>query len=375
MSESQEQLVETSVQKDFNETKWYIDIKLTDFAESFYIQLDAKNIFYIKFKNSLEQYVPTLVLRFTDYNFIVSKYVKFTGLALLVNIKQPIQSEELYEKDEYDGELNTMYIINNLKTIHQDKDQITYEFFAEEFNVLNFIKNINYATNKKIGDESPYKIIQAVCNKAEIVMDSDYVDTSLKINFITSQNMTVMDIIEYCLAMGAFGKNTPPSYFFSRLLDNTAMLFNQISQNPKTVEDYNLNLHITGKTIDGGNVLGNYIKNININPMQNQSVNLRNIGTKAFYDFDHDSRRWNSTVFSSENILKTLTKILNDTNTEEPSIWTNEFFLTQYINNFPNYAHYKLYNSLRDIELCTANIGFDCLGNLKRDCRTSCIYT
>ena len=364
---SQQKIKNTSVFKDFNNSQWYIDIKLTDISESFYIQLDANNIFRLKFKNTLEQFVPTMELCFTDYNFLISKYIKFVGLVFIVNIKQPIQTDNLYEKTKYDGELNATYVINNVTTLQQDKDKITYQFFSEEINVFNFIKNINYATNKK-NSKSPYEIIQEVCHKANIVMDSDYVDTSLKIDFINAQTMNVIDIIKYCLAMGAFSKNVSPSYFFSRFLDQTSMLFNQMSKNPALINPCNLNLHITGKYIDGGNILGNYIKNIELNSNENQINNLMRMGTKAFYDFNHNERKWNTTVFSSENILKTLIKLLTNQNTQEPSVWNSNFFSNQFINNFPNYSHYKLYNIMRDIELCTSNLSFECLGNFKRDC-------
>lgn len=65
--------------------------------------------------------------------------------------------------------------------------------------------------------------------KIQFEFDSEYIDTSQRIDFISSQNMNAMDIIDYCLRMGVSEKD-PPTYFLTRFSDNKSMLFNMKSQ-------------------------------------------------------------------------------------------------------------------------------------------------
>jgi hypothetical protein len=317
------------------------------------VELPADQVTYMKFSNSLDQYVPTLTLRLTDTNFRFTKYLTYTNLMLWVDICQPNLTKDSNHNEPYNAELNTIYVINNINTLTIGKHEIIYEFFAEQFNVLNFIKNINYATNKKTIGESPYKIIQDICNKADIVVDSEYSDTDIKINFITSQNMTVIDSIDYCLKMGVFSKTKPPSYFYSRLIDQTGVIFNQDIAVKKVFLPINV-LIMNGLYVESA-PMGNFIQNVSFLTEENQSVNLKNLGAKTFYDFNHDTRSWSSTTYLSKTIAKTIAKI-TDQNAFESSLWGEAFWNNQYINNFPNYSHYKLYNSLRTIELCSVNI-------------------
>ena len=351
MSDSTKQ--NTKKYKSINNCNWYIDIKLLNVSGNILIDLPADQVTYMKFSNSLEQFIPTFILRFNDKNFRLTNYLQHTNLILAVDIIQPILTKKEDQKEAYSAKLNTSYVINNIKTIEKHEKEIIYEFFAEEIKVLDFIKNINYATNKKTIGESPYKIIQNICNKADIVVDSEYSDTDIKINFITSQNMTVIDSIDYCLKMGVFSKTKPPSYFYSRLIDQTGVIFNQDIAVKKVFLPINV-LIMNGLYVESA-PMGNFIQNVSFLTEENQSVNLKNLGAKTFYDFNHDTRDWSSTTYLSKTIAKTIAKI-TDQNAFESSIWGEAFWNNQYINNFPNYSHYKLYNSLRTIELCSVNI-------------------
>lgn len=370
MSETKKE-IDSSKFKTINACDWYIDIRLINVSDNIILELPADQVTYMKFSNSLEYYIPTLVLRLSDKNFRFTKYLTYTNLMLNVDIRQPNLTKDDNHNEPYNVKLNTLYVINNIKTLTIGKHEIIYEFFAEEANVLNFIKNINYATNKKTIGESPYKIIQDICNKADIVVDSEYSDTDIKINFITAQNMTVIDSIDYCLKMGVFSKSKPPSYFYSRLLDQTGVIFNQDISAKKIILP--INILIMNGLYSSAAPMGNFIQNVSFITEENQSQNLKNFGTKSFHDFDHNTRTWSQTTYSSDNILKTVAKI-TDNNLIEASVWNKPFFSLQYINNFPNYSHYKLYKSLRTIELCSVNLRFDCFGNLNRDCRTSDYY-
>lgn len=133
---------------------------------------------------------------------------------------------QIYETERV--ELNLTMIINDIKIISIDKQLVEFEVQCTHTNDIELSKNIIYSNNKEQGQISPYKVITDVVNQTDCYLDEDYVDTSQRIDFITSQSMTVKDVIKYCLEKGVSHKD-PPTYFFTRLLDQKCILFNMFS--------------------------------------------------------------------------------------------------------------------------------------------------
>lgn len=164
------------------------------------------------------------------------------------------------------------FILSNTAIVSQTKDFIEYKFTCKQMNIINLLKNINYSTNKETlsGQESPYKIIMNINNKIQNLFDNQYIETSRKIHFISSQNSSALDIIDYCLKMGVSEKDLP-SYFFTRIADKKSMIFNQLSiinNLNKFINPTNINLTVQTNHNDNNQILGDFTTDI----MSNSSL-------------------------------------------------------------------------------------------------------
>ena len=74
------------------------------------------------------------------------------------------------------------------------KDYNIYTLKCKHINVLKLIQNVNYSTNKQtlVGQVSPYKIIEDVNKSVQNSFDNRYVDTTRRIDFISSQNSSAI---------------------------------------------------------------------------------------------------------------------------------------------------------------------------------------
>lgn len=128
--------------------------------------------------------------------FELTNFLKNNKISFIVNVIAPSLIPDA-EPINYIGE----YILNNVQIILQNKDYIIYKFQCQHIDILKLIQNVNYSTNKQTLTTavSPYKIISDINNLIDNAFDSNYLDTTRKINFISSQNSTAIDIIDYCL--------------------------------------------------------------------------------------------------------------------------------------------------------------------------------
>jgi hypothetical protein len=122
-------------------------------------------------------------------------------------------------------------MVNNI-IADKGRDYISYKFVFVSYQSLLLHNTLDYANSKSDGKKSPYKIIEEVLTKAGYKFDTNFIDTDNRINLITSRTSTILDTIDYCLHHG-ISRKSPPSYFFTRILDDTGMLFNTKSENEK----------------------------------------------------------------------------------------------------------------------------------------------
>lgn len=128
--------------------------------------------------------------------FALTNFLKNNKISFVVNIIAPSLIPDA-DSINYVEE----YILNNVQIILQNKDYILYKFQCQQIDILKLIQNVNYSTNKQTltAAVSPYKIISDINNLIDNAFDANYLDTTRKINFISSQNSTAIDIINYCL--------------------------------------------------------------------------------------------------------------------------------------------------------------------------------
>lgn len=224
--------------KSYNTLDWTIVAVLkNNLAQTLYI-LDTQNINSIIIKNSLQSYGPTLELIYLDINFQISDFLYRNNLILQLYLLSP----QLIESQP-PPETTIQFFINNIMLIDTNQTQLKYKLIGQHVNNISLSQNINYATNKKDGPASPYKIIQQIFKKIQYSFDAEYDDTTEKINYITYKNQTIKDIITYCLSVGMNFKS-PPMFFMQRLLDNIGMLVSPFSKNKILLNPYNLTLQL-----------------------------------------------------------------------------------------------------------------------------------
>jgi hypothetical protein len=355
----------------FNNQSWDMHIQLLDLNNNLTVSLFTERINLLHIYNSLECWSPHILLIYNDYGFVLSKYIKSTGLALKVSIKAPPTdlNEEASQGVNINNnpEFNHIYIVNNVKLVSKNEEMNTYEFNGILNNNLTLIKNFNYATNKETGPVSPYRIISDILNAANYPLNRNYTDTSQKIDFITSQNMTIEDSIRYCLNLGV-SKNDPPTYFVHNLIKNEAQLINQCSRLETIYNPYNNKLGIyTKEGIDNQN-LATAVTDISTEAPNGGLLNLQGLSTYEFNNYDHNKRQWKKYVYSSSLMKQTLANI-----TGNEKIYTRIFTPTSMVDeaklkqSYPNFTYNKMYNILRNLEFCSDTVQFLIFGNLTRD--------
>lgn len=367
MAESANTNVAENNIKTYNNQEWEIKITLTNLSLHTEVTLVKDNINIIHLYNSLDCFSPKLRVTYNDFGFILTKFLKTTGLIMKVYIKSPQAGLTEAEKNK-NPVFNGTFIINNVNIVSKQDETIIYEFIGELNNKTTLIKNYNYATNKETGKVSPYKIITDILQASNYPFDSNYTDTSQKIDFITSQNMTIEDSINYCLNLGV-SKEDPPTYFVHNMLKGKAQLINQKSN--------------TSSLVNAANVLSFYnkedgAKNPNLATLITDIVsespygglkNLQNLSTYEFNNYDHNKRQWKKYTYSGNLMSKTLANIQGEAGKDIENVFSpNELIdFTKLKQSYPNYRYDKMYDILKQLELGTDSIQFFVFGDLTRD--------
>lgn len=200
MDNSEEKLsaIKNQNTRNINDTSWVINVFAYNEQTNQPFMLPAEKLLQIQFKNSIEQVVPELKMLYRDDGFEFSNFLRFNGLKFYVMIQAGRFSQDL-EPIKYSGE----YILVNFELKLQKKDYMLYQLTCSHADLLKLVQNVNYSTNKQTltGQVSPYKIILDINNIIQNPFDSNYVETTRKIDFISSQNSSALEIINYCLKM------------------------------------------------------------------------------------------------------------------------------------------------------------------------------
>lgn len=186
-------------------------------------------------------------------------------------------------------------------------------------------------TGLEDSSKSPLTIIQQIHNAIDTIgnipeltelnygFDTDYKQTKRTIDFITYQNMTVLDVIQYCLAR-AIHQQCAPYFYMQRMLDNKAMLVNFFSENQCLFNknNYNLEWFFTKVNLeDVESTTGISEQLTSKNKIYDATIiqgygglnQLYNIKSKIFNSFDHLTRTWSTDEYSSILIDSLLTQL------------------------------------------------------------------
>jgi hypothetical protein len=334
------------------------------------IPLITENIGNFVIYNSIESFAPTIVMRYLDSEFELSHILNNNKFYLHFSL----QSEQLDREGKNPVNISDIFIINNVKIIYQRESGILYEFSGVQRNDLFLSLNVN-VTHDKAELVSPYDMITAALSKAELMFDPDYTNTDKRISFISPQSWSVKDIVNYCLEV-AVTKKTPPSYFFTRLHDKTCMLWNQFTKSKIAQNVWNRTLKVVTKNIsvDHNPNKNEIISDIQTNVALGGSDNLRLLSTRVFNHFNHDKREWTQTIYSNKDMIGLVELIKNNPKTQYKDVFLNideigyKIFKNELRQDYPSWHEHKIYNILRNLEICSENIQFKVAGQLSRDC-------
>ena len=181
--------------------------------------------------NDIECFSPTFELTYFDLNNSLAKVIDNNNLLLKVNMQQPPPNanDPYWEKADLLN-LSLLFNIDKIETVFKKNRNIMYKFKATHYNQTSLLKNVNYATvndltNSKNTKESPLVIINKLLSSVDYPHDNIVNDTVQRINYISSQTMSVQDCIDQLLRK-AISIEDPPTYFVHNIKTGKAMLIN-----------------------------------------------------------------------------------------------------------------------------------------------------
>lgn len=184
--------------RNINDTSWKIIAVAENLQNGQTFMMAAEDLLQIQFRNSIQLPVPQLTILYRDNNFNFSYFLRINGLKLHIMITAERFSKQLQPID-YVGE----FILSDFEVKQKNKNFNIYSLFFKQIDILKLLQNVNYSTNKQTlsGQISPYKIISDINKIIQNSFDNKYVETTRRIDFISSQNSSALQIIKYCLKM------------------------------------------------------------------------------------------------------------------------------------------------------------------------------
>ena len=290
-----------------------------------------------------------------------------TGEYIKITIEAPNSTILENEQLKY---INLYFSIENHVMTKFTNKSIFYRLQGKLWSSRNLAMHINYATtiNKQQSNAiNPYRIIFNLLKKIDYPLKQEYIPNSQhKIYYITDQNCTVKDAINYCLYYGC-SKNEPPTYLYHHIIDNQPVLINQ--KNLFKIDNYQINKGLVLLSQQGSTTTNVKWLAISQPELFSPNKSLLHYQQKALdikWHYDHLKRQWTQEIVTPQKI----DKLLTITDQEIKNI-KSSFYAENYTQS--NIRHYKynwetnIYQKLKDLDLATNNIRFKVTGNILRD--------
>lgn len=364
-----------SFYKKYNGQNWIIRISLFNFKQNITTILVTQNISQMSLYNDIECFCPTFELSYLDLSLSLAKILDNNNLQLYVEIQQPPpnQLDPLWNKADLLN-LNLLFNIDKVSTVFKQNNMIMYKFNATLNLQSLLLQNTNYATIKDLKDtantkESPLVLINKLLTKINYPVDQIVNDTTQRINFISSQTMSVKDSIDYLLRR-AVSPEDPPTYFVHNLKSGKAMLINNKKIEERLFNPVNdLNVYGARDSKPLNFDLLSQVTNITNHSFCAGILSERFLSKFHFRHFDQNTRKWSVTTFDYNKINSLFNSYMLNQNKEYSSV----FAIKQKVDNakmqydFPVDNEQKMYLFLRELQLGTNSIQFDVAGIITRD--------
>ena len=377
-----------SFSKKYNNADWHVklliynnNISLTSpdqIEETNGSMIPPESILSIQIQNSIIDFVPTVVFQVIDNKYAITNYLKNQNCKLILLLSRPLQKQNDNEKSN-DMTLST--IVKEYDVINFDNESITYRISCELTNAIPLNTLCEYATKEP---ENPYEIAYKILKncgyslfpietKSEkgTILQTKYClpSTDYKCNFITNQNMTVLDAIKYLFSAGAANSSEPAYLVHNLLYDRgfitsrrTLMRKDWLDTQPGVTKiDFNFSSSDIGET----HIMSFLSTKSALGGIEHSKL----YNNYEFFSYDHLKREWDSNLISKNNLNDTLTKFI-DVQQEKSLFDTGDLTEDPKLSlkyQFPPINDYFITDVKRNLDLYSSNLQFTVLGDLELD--------
>lgn len=377
-----------SFSKKYNNADWHVklliynnNISLTSpdqIEETNGSMIPPESILSIQIQNSIIDFVPTVVFQVIDNKYAITNYLKNQNCKLILLLSRPLQKQNDNEKSN-DMTLST--IVKEYDVINFDNESITYRISCELTNSIPLNTLCEYATKEP---ENPYEIAYKILKncgyslfpietKSEkgTILQTKYClpSTDYKCNFITNQNMTVLNAIKYLFSAGAANSSEPAYLVHNLLYDRgfitsrrTLMRKDWLDTQPGVTKiDFNFSSSDIGET----HIMSFLSTKSALGGIEHSKL----YNNYEFFSYNHLKREWDSNLISKNNLNDTLTKFI-DVQQEKSLFDTGDLTEDPKLSlkyQFPPINDYFITDVKRNLDLYSSNLQFTVLGDLELD--------
>lgn len=362
----------------YNQELWTQKIQIVNplLSENNVILLNNDFVMSIVLNNKLTSFSPTLRIQYTDINFRLLNFIQIGTCYVALQMSNSTKKEaiDIHNIPQIEvGEISEVFIINDVRIINQSQNDAALELVCVHKNVEMLCRKIPYSTNKARGKISPLRIIQNIMGFIQYDMNTNYVETDVKIDFTSTVGQRASQMIKYLLHK-AVSPSTPPTYLYHNIRSGQAMLYNR-----KLIPDgmmYPEN-NVYAFTSDGSN---HELYRVTVSDIKTGSAiggsNLFDqYGDYVFYNFDVNKRVWNYIQYKSKNTLNLMTDNLL---AKDDSVYTTDLYydkldmintgiINKRVYEFPNHNDIYMYDYLSNIELKSTMMSFRIFGDSIRE--------
>lgn len=359
--------------KTYNGQNWVIQISLINIKNNVAATLFTQNINQMILYNDIQCMCPTFELTYFDLGQNLTKILDNNNLLLHIAMIQPPPNGQEYWKKADLLNLDLLFNVDKISTVFKKNNNTMYRFNTTHFNQKYLLKNINYSTIKDLKDtsntkESPLAIINKLLFKVDYPTDQIVNDTTQRINFISSQTMSIKDCVDHLLRK-AVSVEDPPTYFVHNLKSGKAMLINSKKLQDRLYNPTNFfNVYGAADSKYLNFDLLTQVSNLVNNSFNAGILSERYLSQFKFRHFDQNTRKWSTTTFNYNKINNLFNREVLNSN-----MYESVFTIKEKVDNndmsydFPNDNEQKMYLFLRELQLGTNSITFDVVGNITRD--------
>ena len=362
--------------REFNGGQYSIGLTIFDMYGDQACQLSSSTCFQsLIIGNSIQWRCPSFQLTFIDIGGYYSRKVSHNKEYIFISILEPPGDKKDEEKKI---QMNLVCSIQSHQLLSVDSHQAKYRIKGALWISRNFGMHVNYSTGVQTFKEdqskalSPYQIIANVLRMVNIPLnkrsedDDLFPPTTQRIHYITDQNQTVNDLVDYCLELGC-SQTSKPTYLHYHIIQHTMSFFNtsfiKRDCDFKVVKD--LHVLVGMRVNEAGFKRQSQIKSISVKTNASALESSQSRGLHIQWHYDAIERKWTQNVFTPRAIDKLVTfktQVVKEARTALRDQDYKESQIRTYRCNWQK----DIYRRLKNLDLHTLNVQIVVEGSIYR---------